>query len=396
MNKTLWGLIVGISSGFILGVGFSFSILLCLRYQRRSSQTVKSSSQRSVTALRVSGVEPSTLSDSNFDEESPRTSEWSNMPLWLEGLRRKNVVSACGIPKYSYKDIQKATSDFTTVIGQGAFGPVYKAQMATGETVAVKVLGANSRQGLKEFLAEVLLLGRLHHKNLVNLVGYTAEKGHHMLLYVYMSNSNLASHLYGENHEPLSWDMRLRIALDVARALEYLHYGAAPPVVHRDIKSSNILLDQSMRARVADFGLSRQEMIKPRSSNVTGTFGYLDPEYLSTRTFTKKSDVYSFGVLLFELITCRNPQQGLMEYVELAAMETEGKHGWDEIVDPQLNGDFDMHKLNDVAALAFKCVNRVSRNRPSMRNIAQTLSQLHKMRPSSRHHKPASPSMVER
>ncbi|KAJ7946857.1 Protein kinase family protein [Quillaja saponaria] len=266
-----------------------------------SRQIEKSSSQRSAAGpVRFNRFESSrSISDSNSGQESPRTSGWSNMPFWLEELKRKNVVSACGIPKYSYKDIQKATSDFTTVIGQGAFGPVYKRLLA------------------------------------------------------------------------------------------------APPVVHHDIKSSNILLDPSMRARVADFGLSRQEMIKPCLSNVRGTFGYLDPEYMSTRTFSKKSDVYSFGVLLFELITGRNPQQGLMEYVELAAMDIEDQVGWDEIVDSQLNGNFDVHKLNNVAALAFKCVNRISGNRPSMRNIVQALSQLHKISHTSKHQKPASPATAE-
>ncbi|XP_050909473.1 protein NSP-INTERACTING KINASE 3 [Lathyrus oleraceus] len=276
------------------------------------------------------------------------------------------------------KDVEKATSNFTMIIGLGAFGSVYKAQMPTGETVAVKVLGANSRQGEQEFLTEVLLLGRLHHKNLVALVGYVAERGRHMLLYIYMSNGSFASHLYGKDYEPLSWDLRLSIALDVARVLEYLHYGVDPPIMHRDIKSSNILLDEFMKAKVTDFGLSRPEMIKPRASNIRGTFGYLDLEYISTSTFTKKSDVYSFGVLLFELITGRNPQQGLMEYVKLVAMESEGKIGWEEIVDPKLNENYDVNKLNDMASLAFKCVSGVSKTRPSMRTVVQALSKLYK------------------
>ncbi|CAJ2678352.1 unnamed protein product [Trifolium pratense] len=382
MSSTLLILVIGICTGFVVGAGLTFSIFVCFFMfgkKRVDVEVEKSGPMRTeVVTLHVKGSDSSSasLSDSNMAFESPRTSEWSNTSLWLEGLRKKNA--ACGIPKYSYKDIEKATSNFTTIIGHGAFGPVYKAIMPTGETVAVKVLGTNSRQGEQEFLTEVLLLGRLHHKNIVGLVGYVAERGRHMLLYNYMSNGSLASHLYGDNHEPLSWDSRLSIALDVARVLEYLHYGADPPIVHRDIKSFNILLDQFMKAKVTDFGLSRPEMTKPRLSNVRGTFGYLDPEYMCTRTFTTKSDVYSFGVLLFELITGRNPQQGLMEYVKLAAMESEGKIGWEEIVDPVLNGKYDVHKLNVMASLAFKCVNEISKIRPSMRDIVQALSQLSK------------------
>ncbi|KAK7252224.1 hypothetical protein RIF29_36031 [Crotalaria pallida] len=389
-------LIEGICIGFVVGLVLAFSIFLCFKCRRKRKQVEKKSSSLRAVAdpVRVKVVDPNlTLSDSNVGLESPRISEWSNMPLWLEGLRRKNVVSACGIPKYSYKYIQKATSNFTTIIGHGAFGPVYKAQMSTGETVAVKVLGTHSRQGEGEFLTEVLLLGRLHHKNLVGLVGYGAERGQHMLLYTYMSNGSLASHLYGQKDEPLSWDMRLRIALDVSRGLEYLHFGATPPVVHRDIKSSNILLDQFMRAKVTDFGLSRPEMTKPHATNVRGTFGYLDPEYMSTGRFSKKSDVYSFGVLLFELITGRNPQQGLMEYVKLAAMEGESTVGWEEIVDSQLNGKYDVHKLNGMASLALKCVDQVSKNRPPMRDVVQELSQFCKEH--SKNHSTTSPTELK-
>lgn len=389
-------MIIGISIGVVIGVLLAISALFCIRYHRKRSQIGNSSSRRAVTIpIRTNGADSCTiLSDSTIGPESPVKSGRSGMSLWLEGFKRNNVVSASGIPEYSYKDLQKATCNFTTLIGSGAFGPVYKAQMSTGETVAVKVLATDSKQGEREFQTEVMLLGRLHHRNLVNLIGYCAEKGQHMLVYVYMSKGSLASHLYSEKHEPLIWELRVYIALDVARGLEYLHDGAVPPVIHRDIKSSNILLDQSMRARVADFGLSREEMVDSHAANIRGTFGYLDPEYISTRTFTKKSDVYSFGVLLFELIAGRNPQQGLMEYVELAAMNTEGKVGWEEIVDSRLDGKFDMEDLNEVAALAYKCVNRVSRKRPAMRDIVQVLSRIIKLRHSRKHHK-KSPSATD-
>lgn len=382
------GLIIGISIGVVIGVLLAVGGFFCFRYHRKRSQIGNSSSRRAATIpIRQNGVDScSALSDSSVGTESPKTSISNGISFWLGGLKKANIISASGVLEYSYKDLQKATVNFTTLIGQGAFGPVYKAQMLTGETVAVKVLATDSRQGEKEFHAEVMLLGRLHHRNLVNLVGYCAEKGQRMLIYVYMSRGCLASHLYSEKLEPLCWELRVQIALDVARGLEYLHDGAVPPVIHRDIKSSNILLDGSMRARVADFGLSREEMVSKHASNIRGTFGYLDPEYISTRAFTKKSDVYSYGVLLFELVAGRNPLQGLMEYVELAAMNTEGNVGWEEIVDSRLDGKFDLQELNDVAALGFKCVDRAPKKRPSMRDIVQVLSRIIKSRNQRKHH----------
>ncbi|KAK8618330.1 hypothetical protein V6N13_132324 [Hibiscus sabdariffa] len=379
------GLVLGIIIGVAIGVVSAMAVMSCIRYRRkhlgRSDDKEKVRPRAEELLIRVDGQHSSTmLSDSNISRDSPRTSEWSNMPQWLEGLKRKSVESACGIPKYSYKQLQKATRNFTTNIGEGAFGPVYKAQMETGQTLAVKVLATDSNQGAMEFLTEVLLLGRLHHRNLVNLVGYGAERGRHMLVYVYMSNGSLASHLYNEGHETLSWNSRLQIALDVARGLEYLHYGAVPPVVHRDIKSSNILLDDSMKARVADFGISRQEKSDLHSSDVKGTFGYVDPEYISTLTFTRKSDVYSFGVLLFEILSGKNAQKGLMEIVEFVAIGAADDEGWEQIADPRLDGKFDVQQLNYMAGLAYNCVNPVSRKRPSMREIVLALSEIRKPR----------------
>ncbi|CAN8248259.1 unnamed protein product [Cochlearia groenlandica] len=386
MEGESFGLIVGISLGVVIGVVLAVSGLFCYKYHRKRSQIVSSGSNRSATAtlpIRANGADScDVMSDSTVGPDSPvKSSSNGGRFVWLDGFsKRSNVISASGILEYSYRDLQKATCNFTTLIGQGAFGPVYKAQMSTGETVAVKALATDSKQGEKEFQTEVSLLGRLHHRNLVNLIGYCAEKAQHMLIYVYMSKGSLASHLYSEQHEPLNWDLRVYIALDVARGLEYLHDGAVPPVIHRDIKSSNILLDQSMRARVADFGLSREEMVDKHAANIRGTFGYLDPEYISTRTFTKKSDVYGFGVLLFELIAGRNPQQGLMEYVELAAMNAEEKVGWEEIVDSRLDGRFDIQEVNEVAAFAYKCISRAPRKRPNMRDIVQVLSRIVKVR----------------
>ncbi|KAL3821542.1 hypothetical protein ACJIZ3_007447 [Penstemon smallii] len=388
MRGETWGLI-GICIGVVIGVGLAIGAFFCFRYHRKRQKShigPNSSSRRAATVpIRANGADScKVLSDSSTGTESSKSVIQNGVSHWLGGLNKVNGVSASGILEYSYKELQKATLNFTTLIGQGAFGPVYKAEMVTGVTVAVKVLATDSKQGEKEFQTEVMLLGRLHHRNLVNLVGYCAEKNQHMLIYVYMSRGSLASHIYSEKCEPLNWELRVQIALDVARGLEYLHDGAVPPVIHRDIKSSNILLDQSMRARVADFGLSREEMVSKQASHIKGTFGYLDPEYISTRTFTKKSDVFSYGVLLFELIAGRSPHQGLMGFVELAAMNTEEKVGWEEIGDPRLEGKFDVVEFNEVATLAHKCVNRIPKKRPSMRDIVQVFTRILKNRQSCR------------
>ncbi|XP_076948260.1 calcium/calmodulin-regulated receptor-like kinase 1 [Bidens hawaiensis] len=391
------GLIVGISIGVVIGALLAIVGLLCFRFNRKRSQIGNSSSRRASTVpIRANGVDSCTvLSDSSMGTESSRTSiHNSSMTSWFGGPRKSHVVAASGILEYSYKDLQKATSNFTSTIGKGAFGSVYRAQMSTGETVAVKVLATDSKQGEKEFHTEVMLLGRLHHRNLVNLVGYCAEKSQHILIYVYMSKGSLSSHLYSEKHESLSWNLRVQIALDVARGLEYLHDGAVPPVIHRDIKSSNILLDEAMGARVADFGLSREDMINRNASNIQGTFGYLDPEYISTRAFTKKSDVYSFGVLLFELIAGKNPQQGLLELVDLASLNTGGQVGWEEIADSRLDGNFNEQELNDMAALAYKCMNRAPRKRPAMRDTVQVLSHILKSRHNRKQHKRSTSDVV--
>ncbi|KAK8921200.1 putative leucine-rich repeat receptor-like serine/threonine-protein kinase [Platanthera zijinensis] len=375
MKGVSWGLIVGVTVGVVIGILLAAAALFCNWLRKKGPQIGNSSSRRASTVpIRTNGADASSiLSDSTTGQESPGAEEENSISLWIEGPRGNGAISVTGVPKYSLKDLQKATCNFTTLLGQGAFGSVYKAQMSTGETVAVKVLATSSKQREREFQTEVLLLGRLHHRNLVNLVGYCAEKSKHMLIYVYMPNGSLSSHLYNDHQLALSWDLRINIALDVARGLEYLHDGAIPSVIHRDIKSPNILLDKTMRARVADFGLSREEMVS-RSAPIRGTYGYLDPEYVSSRSFTKKSDVYSFGVLLFELIAGRTPQQGLLEYVELAAINADGRVGWEELADSRLEGSYEAQQLNEVAALAYKCINRLPRKRPSMRDVVQALS----------------------
>ncbi|CAK9216090.1 unnamed protein product [Sphagnum troendelagicum] len=364
------GLIVGITAGVAVGILLSLAlvILLCCFFRIQSKKGGEQRGQ--VIPIRVNGVNSSSIMSDSISSShlsSPDKPHW-----WSHD--RQLIPSSSGVTKFSYKELQKATHNFTALLGQGSFGPVYKATMKPlGTNLAVKVLAKHSKQGDAEFQTEVMLLGRLHHRNLVNLVGYCEERGQRILVYEFMTNGSLEQQLNDKEHKPLSWDQRVRIAQDISRGIEYLHDGAVPPVIHRDIKSANILLDSTMAARVADFGLSKEADMDVPLSGVKGTFGYVDPDYIATNRFTEKSDVYSFGVLLFELITARHPQQGLMEYVHLAALGVEGKEGWAELLDSRLDGNCDPEDLGAMAAIAYQCVNDQPRKRPKMSLVAQTL-----------------------
>ncbi|XVF31626.1 hypothetical protein REPUB_Repub17cG0007500 [Reevesia pubescens] len=319
--------VIGISVGLALGILVASLVFFGIKWYKKRVNLRQYSNERSLPVLpiRTNGFGTSTDFSASLTNsiavQVPEYHQKSSPNSWWSPHSKDRFASASssGLPKYSYKDVQKATENFTTILGEGSFGPVYKATIDNGGVAAVKVLASNSHQGEKEFHTEVCLLGRLHHRNLVNLVGYCVDKGKHMLIYEFMSNGSLANILYGEGERSLSWEERLQIALDISHGVEYLHEGAVPPVIHRDLKSANILLDQSMRAKVADFGLSKEEVFDGRKSGIKGTYGYIDPVYISTNKFTMKSDIYSFGVIIFELITAIHPHQNLMEYVNLVS-----------------------------------------------------------------------------
>lgn len=199
-----------------------------------------------------------------------------------------------------------------------------------------------------------------------------------MLIYEFMSNGSLASLLYGQEDRLLSWDERLQIALDISHGIEYLHDGAVPPVIHRDLKSANILLDRSMRAKVADFGLSMEQALDGSKSSLKGTYGYMDPAYISTNQFTTKSDIFSFGVILFELITAIRPNQNLMEYINLASMSPDGV---DDILDKRLVGESNLVvEARSLAVIAHKCLHKTPRKRPSIGEVSQAISKVKQKR----------------
>ncbi|XP_030550861.1 calcium/calmodulin-regulated receptor-like kinase 2 [Rhodamnia argentea] len=376
-------IIIGVSVGLALGILIALLVFFSVRWYKKHAHLRRCANERSLTTLpiRMNGLGTSTdfsASLSTSIANGASDNHRKNSPFnWRSHQNKEWLASASGIPRYSYKDIQKATQIFTTVLGQGSFGPVYKAAMAAGEIVAVKVLASDSKQGEKEFQTEVSLLGRLHHRNLVNLVGYCIDKGQHMLIYEFMSNGSLANLLYNEKERVLNWEERLQIALDISHGIEYLHEGAVPPVIHRDLKSANILLDRTMRAKVADFGLSKEEVFDGRNSGLKGTYGYIDPTYISTNQFTMKSDIYSFGVIIFELITAIHPHQNLMEYVNLASMSADGV---DEILDKRLVGECNPDEVRQLANIGHRCLHKLPRKRPSIGEVSQAILKIKQRR----------------
>ncbi|XP_075514977.1 calcium/calmodulin-regulated receptor-like kinase 2 [Primulina tabacum] len=367
--------IIGISVGLTVGILIASLVFFGICWYKKRAHLRRCSNERSVAVLpiRTNGLGTSIDSSASISNSVtvPGSEFLAQKPqhFWWNNHTKDRFASASGIPRYHYKDIQKGTQNFTTILGQGSFGPVYKAIMPAGEVVAVKVLASNSKQGDKEFHTEVSLLARLHHRNLVNLVGYCVDKGERMLVYEYMSNGSLENLIYSED-KLLSWDDRLQVAQDISHGIEYLHDGAVPPVIHRDLKSANILLDSSMRAKVADFGLSKEETYDGHNTGLKGTYGYIDPMYISTNKFTSKSDVYSFGVILFELITAIHPHQNLMEYVNLASMSSDGV---DDIIDAKIADSCNTEEVRNLAKIAHRCLHKTPRRRPSISEVSQAI-----------------------
>ncbi|KAK6160322.1 hypothetical protein DH2020_003703 [Rehmannia glutinosa] len=273
-------------------------------------------------------------------------------------------------------DLEEATNGFSKQIGKGSFGPVYYGKMKDGKEIAVKTMADSSSHGTKQFVTEVALLSRIHHRNLVPLIGYCEEVHQRMLVYEYMHNGTLRDHIHdSDNQNHLDWLARLWIAEDAAKGLEYLHTGCNPSIIHRDVKTSNILLDINMRAKVSDFGLSRQaeEDLTHVSSVARGTVGYLDPEYYANQQLTEKSDVYSFGVVLLELISGRKPvsteEYGSDWSIVHWARSLIRKGDVISIIDPTLMGTVKVESIWRIAEVAIQCVEQHSFSRPRMQEI---------------------------
>ncbi|XP_073273684.1 leucine-rich repeat receptor protein kinase HPCA1-like [Primulina huaijiensis] len=283
---------------------------------------------------------------------------------------------------FSYDELKKCTSNFSesNEIGSGGYGKVYRGMLSSGKLVAVKKAQQGSMQGGLEFKTEIELLSRVHHKNLVGLVGFCFEQGEQMLVYEFMANGTLRENLTGRSGTHLDWKRRIRVALDSARGLAYLHELAHPPIIHRDVKSTNILLDENLTAKVADFGLSKlvSEASKGHvSTQVKGTLGYLDPEYYMTQKLTEKSDVYSFGVVLLELISAKQPiEKGKYIVREIRTAidkHDESHYGLREIMDPTIRNTPNLIGFSRFVELAVQCVEESASVRPTMNEVVKTL-----------------------
>ncbi|KAK8350628.1 hypothetical protein V6Z12_A06G220900 [Gossypium hirsutum] len=280
--------------------------------------------------------------------------------------------------QFTYSDIQRITNNFEKVLGKGGFGTVYHGFLDDNQ-VAVKMLSKTSFQGYKQFEAEVELLLRVHHRNLTALIGYCDDGTETGLIYEFMAKGNLAEYLSDSSISVLNWEGRLGIALEAAQGLEYLNHGCKPPIIHRDVKSSNILLTDNLQAKLSDFGLSKSfEGGSHVSTVVAGTPGYLDPEYSTTNRLTEKSDVYSFGVVLLEIITNRPVIARTIDeptHISRWVSSMLSNGDIENIVDSRLKGDFEINSVWRAIEVAMACLSPASTKRPTMNHVVTELSE---------------------
>ncbi|WVZ75089.1 hypothetical protein U9M48_023179 [Paspalum notatum var. saurae] len=284
---------------------------------------------------------------------------------------------------YTLKELETATGMFAdeNVIGEGGYGIVYHGVLEDGTHVAVKNLLNNRGQAEKEFKVEVEAIGRVRHKNLVRLLGYCAEGNQRMLVYEYVDNGNLEQWLHGDVGpvSPLTWENRMKIILGTAKGLMYLHEGLEPKVVHRDVKSSNILLDKNWNAKLSDFGLAK--LLGSERSYVTtrvmGTFGYVAPEYAGTGMLNETSDIYSFGILIMEIISGRVPVDynrppGEVNLVDWLKMMVSSRNS-DGVVDPKIPQKPTSRSVKKALLVALRCVDPDARKRPKIGHVIHML-----------------------
>ncbi|KAL5538839.1 hypothetical protein UlMin_045138 [Ulmus minor] len=287
---------------------------------------------------------------------------------------------------FTAEELQRATDNYnrSRFLGKGGYGTVYKGMLPDGSIVAVKRSIAIGRNQIDQFINEVVILSQINHRNIVKLVGCCLETETPLLVYEFISNGTLSDHVQTKDPESsLSWENRLSIACDIAGALAYMHSAASIPIFHRDIKSSNILLDDKFNAKIADFGTSRSVPNEKThlTTAVQGTLGYMDPGYFHSSQFTDKSDVYSYGVTLVELLTGENPFSYAKEETKnlVATFITLSQENQlVQILDSRVAMDAEEEEIQAVAVLATRCLRLDGKKRPSMKQVSMELERLGK------------------
>ncbi|KAL1535609.1 Interface between microtubules and kinetochore protein [Salvia divinorum] len=334
------------------------------------------------------------LSPRDGRETSSRRSSFS-LPVTPRG--EGEILEFSNLKIFSFNDLRTATRNFRpdSVLGEGGFGCVFKgwidettfkaAKPGTGMVIAVKRLNQDGLQGHKEWLTEINYLGQLYHPNLVKLVGYCLEDEHRLLVYEFMPRGSLENHLFrrAAHFQPLSWNLRMKVALGAAKGLAYLHSPEAR-VIYRDFKSSNILLDSNYNAKLSDFGLAKDGPVDGKShvsTRVMGTYGYAAPEYMATGHLTSRSDVYSFGVVLLEMLTGRrvldkNLPHGEQNLIAWARPFLASKRRVLRVVDARIQGQYTPSAALKAATLAVRCLASEPKQRPKMKEVVAALEAL--------------------
>ncbi|KAK5830815.1 probable receptor-like protein kinase At1g30570 [Gossypium arboreum] len=372
----LWvGIAAGVATVAILAVAVTRVCCFCKKRGKESGDTKNNSN---------AGWRPLFLNGSilNSSANAKRSSRLQNL---------NGSMASTGVGRqFTLAEIRAATNNFdeSLVIGVGGFGKVFKGEIGDGTLAAIKRANPQSEQGLAEFHTEIEMLSKLRHRHLVSMIGFCDEQNEMILVYEYMANGTLRSHLFGNDVPPLTWKQRLEACIGAARGLHYLHTGAERGIIHRDVKTTNILLDENFVAKMSDFGLSRAGPSLEHthvSTAVKGSFGYLDPEYFRRQQLTEKSDVYSFGVVLFEVVCARaviNPSLP-KEQINLAewAMKWQRQKSLETIIDPHLRGNYSAESMEKFGEIAEKCLADEGKNRPTMGDVLWHLEyvlQLHK------------------